>query len=106
MKASQKDFKAQAAKAARTAQVFYFCGPDEAGAHDAAHTIAALLPDPGERIELTGAELKRDPVRLGDEARSISLFGDKRHIWSVPVATRRTMRSPTCSKAQVRPARC
>ena len=56
MKASQKDFKAQAAKAARTAQVFYFCGPDEAGAHDAAHTVAALLPDPGERIELTGAE--------------------------------------------------
>ncbi|MDL2352678.1 MAG: DNA polymerase III subunit delta, partial [Pseudomonadota bacterium] len=81
MKASQKDFKGQAAKAARTAQVFFFCGPDEAGAHDAAHQIAALLPDPGERIELTGAELKRDPVRLGDEARSISLFGDKRHIW-------------------------
>ena len=81
MKASQKDFKGQAAIAARTAQVFYFCGPDEAGAHDAAHQIAALLPDPGERIELTGAELKKDPVRLGDEARSISLFGDKRHIW-------------------------
>ena len=81
MKASQKDFKGQAAKAARTAQVFYFCGPDEAGAHDAAHQIAALLPDPGERIELTGADLKKDPVRLGDEARSISLFGDKRHIW-------------------------
>lgn len=81
MKASQKDFKGQAAKAARTASVFYFCGPDEAGAHDAAHQIAALLPDPGERIELTGAELKKDPVRLGDEARSISLFGDKRHIW-------------------------
>ena len=39
------------------------------------------MPDPGERIELTGSELKRDPVRLGDEARSISLFGDSRHIW-------------------------
>ena len=81
MKASQKDFKGQAQKAARAARVFFFCGPDEAGADDAAHQIAALLPDPGERIELTGAELKRDPVRLGDEARSISLFGDKRHIW-------------------------
>ena len=81
MKASQKDFKAQAAKAARSAQVFFFCGPDEAGAHDAAHQIAALLPDPGERIELSGTELKKDPVRLGDEARSMSLFGDKRHIW-------------------------
>ena len=81
MKASQKDFKGQAQKAARAARVFFFCGPDEAGADDAAHQIAALLPDPGERIELTGAELKRDPVRLGDEARSISLFGDSRHIW-------------------------
>ena len=81
MKASQKDFKGQAHKAARAARVFFFCGPDEAGAHDAAHAIAAFLPDPGERIELTGAELKKDPVRLGDEARSISLFGDKRHIW-------------------------
>src|SRR5690606_11336149 len=34
----------------------------------------------GERIELSGAELRGDPVRLGDEARSDSLFGGKRHI--------------------------
>jgi len=81
VKAGQKDFKGQAAKAARAARVFFFCGPDEAGAQDAAHTIAGLLPDPGERVELSGAELRKDPVRLGDEARSISLFGDKRHIW-------------------------
>ena len=81
MKASQKDFKGQAAHAAKQASVFFFCGPDEAGAHDAAHQIAALLPDPGERIELSGSELKRDPVRLGDEARSTSLFGGNRHIW-------------------------
>jgi DNA polymerase-3 subunit delta len=32
-------------------------------------------------VEFTGAELRRDPVRLGDEARSTSLFGDRRHIW-------------------------
>ncbi|MEQ1640755.1 MAG: DNA polymerase III subunit delta [Novosphingobium sp.] len=81
MKATQKDFKGLAAKAAGQARVFFFCGPDEAGANDAAHTIAGLLKDPGERIELSGAELKRDPVRLGDEARSTSLFGDSRHIW-------------------------
>lgn len=81
MKASQKDFKGQAATAARTASVFFFCGPDEAGANEAAHTIAGLLPDPGERIELSGTDLRKDPVRLGDEARSISLFGDRRHIW-------------------------
>lgn len=61
--------------------MFFFCGPDESGAADAAQQILALLPDPGERVELSGADLKRDPVRLGDEARSTSLFGDKRHIY-------------------------
>jgi DNA polymerase-3 subunit delta len=81
VKASQKDFKSQAARAAREARVFFFCGPDEAGAHDAANHIVGLLADPGERIELSGGDLKRDPVRLGDEARSTSLFGGNRHIW-------------------------
>lgn len=81
MKASQKDFKGLAQRASREARVFFFCGPDEAGAHSAAETIVSLLPDPGERIELSGADLRKDPVRLGDEARSTSLFGDTRHIW-------------------------
>ena len=81
MKATQRDFPGMAARAAAQAKVFFFCGPDEAGAHDAAGRIAALIPDPGERIEFSGAELKRDPVKLGDEARSTSLFGDTRHIW-------------------------
>ncbi|MFM5949907.1 MAG: DNA polymerase III subunit delta [Novosphingobium sp.] len=81
MKATNKDFKGLAPRAARQARVFFFCGPDDAGANDAAHTIAGLLDDPGERIELGGAELKRDPVKLGDEARSTSLFGESRHIW-------------------------
>lgn len=81
MKASQKDFASLAAKAAREAQVFFFCGPDEAGAADAAARIVTLLADPGERIEFSGAELRKDPVRLGDEARSTSLFGGARHIW-------------------------
>jgi DNA polymerase-3 subunit delta len=81
MKATQRDFAGAAARAAGVARVFFFCGPDEAGAHDAAAKILALLPDPGERIELSGADLRRDPVRLGDEARSNSLFGDTRHIF-------------------------
>ncbi len=81
MKATQKDFASLAARAAAQARVFFFCGPDEAGAADAAFRIASLLPDAGERIEFSGAELKRDPVRLGDEARSTSLFGGNRHIW-------------------------
>lgn len=47
---------------------------------DGVERIVALLGDVGERIELGGSELKRDPVRLGDEARSTSLFGGERHI--------------------------
>ncbi len=81
MKATQKDFRGQAQRFAREAGVFFFCGPDEAGAADAAQQILALLPDAGERVELSGGDLRRDPVRLGDEARSTSLFGDKRHIY-------------------------
>ncbi len=81
MKATQKDFRSLAAKAAREAKLFFFCGPDEAGVQDAAALIASLLPDPGERVELAGADLRRDPARLGDEARSTSLFGGNRHIW-------------------------
>lgn len=81
MKATQKDFAGQAARAAKAARVFFFCGPDEAGAQDAAERIVSLLPDAGERVELSGADLKRDPVLLGDEARSNSLFGGTRHIW-------------------------
>lgn len=81
MKASQRDFPSMAARAAAEARVFFFCGPDEAGASDAAERILSLLAEPGERIELSGGDLKRDPVRLGDEARSTSLFGGERHIY-------------------------
>ena len=72
---------AEPGRAARDCKVFFFCGPDEAGATAAAATIHAMLPEPGERVELSGAELRRDPARLGDEARSSSLFGDARHIF-------------------------
>lgn len=81
MKATQKDFAGLAARAAAQARVFFFCGPDEAGATAAAKTIAAQLPDAGERIEIAGSDLRKDPVKLGDEARSNSLFGGSRHIW-------------------------
>jgi len=81
VKATQKDFGSLAARAAASARIFFFCGPDEAGAQDAANRICELLPDPGERIELTGAELRKDPVKLADEARSNSLFGGNRHLW-------------------------
>ena len=80
MKLNQSSFAAGASRAARECRVFYYCGADEAGAHDAAQAIVALLPPGSERIELTGAELRKDPVKLGDEARSTSLFGGERYI--------------------------
>jgi DNA polymerase-3 subunit delta len=80
VKATQRDFATVAPRAALRARIAFFCGPDEAGAFAAADKLAAMLPDPGERIELSGAELRSDPVRLGDEARSSSLFGGTRHI--------------------------
>ena len=81
MKATQKDFGAQAARAARECSIFFFCGPDEGGVQDAANRILSQWPDAGEKIEFTGAELRRDVALLGDEARSTSLFGDRRYIW-------------------------
>ena len=80
MKATNKDFARGLPRGAQEATMFFFCGPDEAGASAAAQKVIAALPDAGERVELTGAELKRDPALLGDEARSASLFGDARHI--------------------------
>ena len=80
MKATQRDFAQMAPKAAARCAIHFFCGPDEAGASAAAAKVIALLPDAGERIELSGADIKADPVRLVDEARSTSLFGGTRHI--------------------------
>ncbi len=83
MKVTQKTFASSAARAAKDCRIFYFCGPDESGASDAAAKIAALIiaaSGAAEKVDLTGAELKRDPVRLADEARSVSLFGDRRII--------------------------
>ena len=81
MKAKNSDFLRGPPPAARDARIFFFCGPDEAGASAAANRVAEAFADAGERVELAGADLKRDPALLGDEARSTSLFGGKRHIW-------------------------
>ena len=81
MKATQRDFRQVAPRAARDGRVFFFCGPDEAGASAAAQALVALLPEPGERVELSGGDVRSDPVLLADEARSNSLFGGARHIW-------------------------
>ena len=81
MKATQRDFGSVAQRAARDCRVFFFCGPDEAGASAAAERILELFDYPGERVELEGARLRKDPVLLADEARSSSLFGGERHIY-------------------------
>ena len=81
MKAKHSEFARGIPRSATQASIFFFCGPDEAGATAAANKVIAALPDPGERIELSGADLKRDPALLGDEARSNSLFGGTRHIF-------------------------
>ncbi|HSG33570.1 MAG TPA: DNA polymerase III subunit delta [Sphingomonadaceae bacterium] len=81
MKTTQRDFAGAAPRAARQCSIFFFCGQDEAGASAAANKLAAMMEDPGERIELQGSDLKRDPALLGDEARSGSLFGDARHVY-------------------------
>ncbi len=81
MKATQRDFAGTAPRAAQQCKIFFFCGQDEAGASAAAAKIAEMLIDPGERVEMSGADLRKDPVLLADEARSSSLFGDTRHIY-------------------------
>ena len=80
-KANQNSFGRMAAQAARECHTFFFCGPDESAASAAAATIVGGLPDPGERVDMSGSDLRRDPVRLADEARSSSLFGNSRHIF-------------------------
>ena len=68
-KANQNSFGRMAAQAARECHTFFFCGPDESAASAAAATIVGGLPDPGERVDMSGSDLRRDPVRLADEAR-------------------------------------
>lgn len=80
MKVTQSGFAGAVQRAARECRLFYFCGPDEAGAADAAQAIVALLPAGSERVEIAGGDLRKDPVRLGDEARSASLFGGERYV--------------------------
>lgn len=80
MKASNRDFLQTAKRAGARCRLYFLCGQDEAGASAAAAKIIEALPDAGERVDLSGGDLKSDPARLVDEARSTSLFGDTRHI--------------------------
>lgn len=81
MKATQANFASIARRAAEQGRVFFLCGQDEAGMFAAAARLVEMLPEAGERVDFSGAELKADPIKLGDEARSTSLFGGARHIF-------------------------
>jgi DNA polymerase-3 subunit delta len=71
----------QALAAPRPAiRLYLLHGPDEAGAIALAKTLATAMGPQAERVDLDGATLKGDPARLADEAASLSLFGDARHI--------------------------
>ena len=80
MKATQRDYAQAANRAGALCRMFFFCGQDEAGASAAVAKLVGQMPEAGERVDLSGSELKSDPSRLVDEARSTSLFGDVRHI--------------------------
>lgn len=60
-------------------------GPDKGLVSERASTFAKLtgikLDDPFSNIRLDATDLERDPVRLVDEAGTVSLFGGRRLIW-------------------------
>lgn len=61
-------------------RLFLLYGPDEAESHGLAQRLERAMGAGAERVDLDGATLKSDPARLIDEAASISLFGDRRHV--------------------------
>jgi len=61
-------------------RLFLLYGPDEAESRGLAQRLERAMGSDAERVDLDTATLKSDPARLADEAASISLFGDKRHV--------------------------
>lgn len=59
-------------------------GPDRGLVTETAQRLAALFDegsDPFALVRLDAAAVTADPARLTDEARTVSLFGDRRLIW-------------------------
>lgn len=61
-------------------RLYLLFGPDSAGAAELAQRLARAMGDGAERVDLDGATLKSRPALLAEEAASLSLFGDARHI--------------------------
>ena len=67
MKAANKDFARGLPRGADKASIFFFCGPDEAGATAAAHKVIAALPDVWDRVAAgDGALLNEQTARAAD----------------------------------------
>ncbi|MFM9853715.1 MAG: DNA polymerase III subunit delta [Sphingomonadaceae bacterium] len=80
MKASKDQIERALDSVPPDIRLFLLYGPDDAGSRALAKRLERAVGSDAERVDLDGATLKADPARLADEAASISLFGDKRHI--------------------------
>ena len=60
-------------------RLFFIFGQDESAVVDIAGQMSAQLAG-SERIDIDSDRIRNDPALLVDEASSLSLFGDKRHI--------------------------
>ncbi|WP_066546349.1 MULTISPECIES: DNA polymerase III subunit delta [unclassified Sphingomonas] len=61
-------------------RLYLLHGPDEAGAAELAARLARAMGEGAERVDLDGATLRGRPGLLAEEAASMSLFGERRHI--------------------------
>ncbi|WP_448502187.1 DNA polymerase III subunit delta [Sphingomonas sp.] len=66
-------------------RLYLLHGPDEAGAAEMAGVLASAMGEAAERVDLDAAALRGNPGLLADEAASLSLFGDRRHIRIYPI---------------------
>lgn len=80
MKASEARLIAALDRPPADIRLYLLHGPDEAAAMAYAGRLARALGAGAERVDLDGATLGSEPSRLADEAASISLFGDARHL--------------------------
>lgn len=73
------------ARFSRAFPIILIYGPDRGLVCERAQRFAKLtqvaIEDPFSTVRLDAAEIDKDPARLGNEARTLSLFGGDRLIW-------------------------
>ena len=67
-------------KADPAVRLYLFHGPDESAAHAYADMLLQALGVGAERVSIESPQLRGDPGRLTDEARSLALFGGRRML--------------------------